>query len=182
MDNKVTISFLLKVRDTCNQQLLSISKSIWNYLLFHQIMITAENLPSQLNVKTDWKFRNPRNSSEWKLLPFIFQNIRKNLVTTKLDLFASGQYHHLPNYVEWKPNLNSIATGAMQQSRKNEFTFVFPPFSMIGQLFLEKKRITYSINSNIANSIMVDSFVKNIDSEYFLAFPYSEFADGFTME
>lgn len=29
---------------------------------------------------------------------------------------------------------------------------------------------------------MVDSIVKNIDSEYFLAFPYSEFADGFTME
>ena len=49
---------------TCNLQLLKIIKSIWNYLLSHQITITAEYLPSRLNVRADWESRNAKNSSD----------------------------------------------------------------------------------------------------------------------
>ena len=53
MDNKVALSYLLKMEGTHSLKLLKISKPIWHYLLFHGIIITAEYLPSKLNVQTD---------------------------------------------------------------------------------------------------------------------------------
>ena len=44
---------LLKVDGTCSPQFLKISKSVWNYLLSHQTTITAEYIPSRLNVRTN---------------------------------------------------------------------------------------------------------------------------------
>ena len=58
VDNKVALAYLLKMGISRNLQLLKISKSIWNYLLFHQIIITTEYLPRRLNVRADWEFRN----------------------------------------------------------------------------------------------------------------------------
>ena len=37
-----------------NQMLLKLSKEIWQYLLKYQITITAEYLPSSLNVEAGW--------------------------------------------------------------------------------------------------------------------------------
>ena len=47
-------AYLSKMRGTRNPQLLKISKSIWNYLLSHQITTIEEYLPSRLNVRTNW--------------------------------------------------------------------------------------------------------------------------------
>ena len=44
VDNKVVLAYLLKMGDTCSPQLLKISKSIWNYLLFNRVTITSEYL------------------------------------------------------------------------------------------------------------------------------------------
>ena len=46
------------------QMLLKLSKEIWQYLLKHEITITAEYLPSSLNVKADWQSQNSRDPSE----------------------------------------------------------------------------------------------------------------------
>ena len=53
VDNKVALAYLLKMGRTRNPQLLKISKSVWNYLLSSQIIITAEYFPSRLNVTAD---------------------------------------------------------------------------------------------------------------------------------
>ena len=53
VDKKVVLPYLLKMRGTFSPQLLKISKSIWNYLLSHQITITAEYLPSRMNIEAD---------------------------------------------------------------------------------------------------------------------------------
>ena len=52
MDNKVALSYLLKMRGTHSLELLKCIKSIicWHYLLSHGIIITAKYLPSKLNV------------------------------------------------------------------------------------------------------------------------------------
>ena len=72
MDKKVTLSYLLKVK------FLKISKSIWHYLLFHGIIITAKYLPSKLNIQADWESRNSRVSSDWKLHQSMFQSVIKS--------------------------------------------------------------------------------------------------------
>ena len=53
VDNKVGLAYLLKMGGTRSPQLLKNNKSIWNYLLSHQITITAEYLLSRLNVRAN---------------------------------------------------------------------------------------------------------------------------------
>ena len=67
VDNKVALACLLVMGATRNPRLLKISKSVWNYLISHQIAINAEYLPSRLNVRADWESRNATDSSDWKL-------------------------------------------------------------------------------------------------------------------
>ena len=54
VDNKVALAYILRMGGTSSPQLLKINKSIRNYLLFRQITIAAEYLPSRLNVRAGW--------------------------------------------------------------------------------------------------------------------------------
>ena len=56
--NQTALSYLLKMRGTKSQELPRVPKEIWNYLLKHQIMITAEYLPGCLNHQAGWESRN----------------------------------------------------------------------------------------------------------------------------
>ena len=74
--NKTTaLMYLLKMGGTGNKGLLDLSKDTRDYILKNGITITAEYLPSCLNVEADWQSKNPRDSSEWELLPQIFHQI-----------------------------------------------------------------------------------------------------------
>ena len=115
MDNKVALSFLLKMGGTHSLELLKISKSICHYLLSHGIIITAEYLPSKLSVQTDWESRNSRDPSDWKLHQSMFQSIITHFGYPTVDLFASRLCHQLQQYVAWKSDPNSIATDAIQR-------------------------------------------------------------------
>ena len=48
-----------------------------------------------------------------------------------LDLFAFKLYHQLPRYIVWKPDSGSIATDAFLPPWDREYSFAFPPFSLI---------------------------------------------------
>ena len=134
VDNKVALAYFLKMCGTRSPQLLKISKSIWNYLLSHQITITAEYLPSRLNVRADWEPRNATDSSDWKLHQRVYLKIAKPLETPTADLFASRSCHQVPQYIAWEPDQNGFATNAMQQDWNKMFRFAFPPFSLIGRV------------------------------------------------
>ena len=125
VENKVALACLLKMGDTRSLQLLKIRKSIWNYLLSHQINITAEYLPSRVNVRADWESRNATNSSDWKLHQKVYLKIIKLLGTPTVDLFRSRLCHQLPQYMAWKQDPNSFATDAMQQDWNKMFGFAF---------------------------------------------------------
>ena len=124
-------AYLSKMRGTRNPQLLKISKSIWNYLLSHQITITAVYFPSILNVRADWE---SRNASAWKLHQDFCLKITKLLGTPTVDLFASRLCHQLSQYMGWKPGPKSIAIDAIQQDWNKMFASAFPPFSLICRL------------------------------------------------
>ena len=142
VDNEVTLAYLLKMGGARNQQILKISKSILNYLLSHQITITAEYLPNKLNVSADWESKNVTDSSNWKLYQKDSLKITRLLETPTVDLFVSRMCHHLPQYMAWMVDINSFATDAMQQEWSTMFVFAFPAFSLIGQVLnkiLQKK-------------------------------------------
>ena len=52
-------------------------KKIWLNFLANQIIITVEYKPRKLNLRADWESKNVGTSSEWKLLPSVFQTIIK---------------------------------------------------------------------------------------------------------
>ena len=55
-----------------NQDLVRLSKQIWNYLISKQIILTAQHLPGILNVETDFEFRNLKESNKCVLNRDIF--------------------------------------------------------------------------------------------------------------
>ena len=109
VDNQTPLSHLLKMGEAKSQELLRVSKEIWDYLLKHQIMITAEYLPVCLNHQADWKSRNQKDSTEWKLCPQVFQKICMKVGQPEIDLFASWMSNQLPAYCSWKLNPNCFA-------------------------------------------------------------------------
>ena len=143
IDNMTALSYLLKMGGgggTHSMQLLALAKEIWDYLLSRQITITAEYIPSHLNVIADRESREIQDRSEWKLSPVIFQRVCRVLGTPDIDLFTSRTSHQVPAYMAWKPDPGSIATDALQQSWSNHFPYAFPPFCLIGRVLAKLKK------------------------------------------
>lgn len=51
---------------TRNQELMNVSKKIWDYLLNNQIIFTVEFLTNRLNMQTNWQFRNLKSPYKQK--------------------------------------------------------------------------------------------------------------------
>ena len=94
----------------------------------------AEYLPSALNIHADWESRNANHNSEWKLDFSVFHKILTHMGQPTPDLFASRLCHQLLRYIEWKPDPGSIATDAFLHPRDREYSFAFPPFSLISRV------------------------------------------------
>ena len=144
MDNKVALSYLVKMGDTHNKDFLGLSKQIWDYQQSKKITITAEYLPGHLNVTVHWESRNFQDKGDWKLSPEVFAKICQKLGTPSIDLFASWMSHQLPIYIAWKPDPKSQTTNAMYQPWAKMFPFPFPPCSLIPWVLskLRKEGIT----------------------------------------
>ena len=52
---------------TCSPELLQEAKEIWDDLLANGIAVTADYLPSSMNIQADWQSRNHRDLSDCKL-------------------------------------------------------------------------------------------------------------------
>ena len=123
-----------------NQRLLNLSKEIWQYLLKHEITVTAKYLSSSLNVEADWQSQNSRGSSEWKLCPKVFQHVCQKRGMPKVDLLASKLIHQLAQYFAWKQDPFSQGADALKQICGNQFRYAFPSFSFILQAL---KKVSY---------------------------------------
>ena len=114
-DNTTDLAYLVKMGGTKNKYLIELAKEIWKYLLHHGITITAEYLPSSMNVEADWQSRNAKDNSELKILIQVFQRISQIKGKPEMDLFASRLSAQVPQYLAWKPDPYSQGTDAMQQ-------------------------------------------------------------------
>ena len=120
-DNITALLYLMKMGGTGNQMLLKLSKEIWQYLLKHQIIITAEYLPSCLNVEADWQSRNSRDPSEWKLFPKVFQQVCQRRGMPVIDLFASRLSSQLPSIL-----LGNLTLSVREQIPYSRFGAINP--------------------------------------------------------
>lgn len=68
---------------------MSTNTRIWDYLLYREIIITAEYLPGVMNIKTVWELRNLKDLSEWKLKASVFKTIFHARGPPDIELFAS---------------------------------------------------------------------------------------------
>ena len=87
LDNMVALTYLLKIGGTQDLKLVQLAKEIWDHLLECGITLTAEYLPSILNVTADRDSRNNSNSSERKLAPQLFQRASQLRGTPEINLF-----------------------------------------------------------------------------------------------
>ena len=78
MDNKIALSYLVKMGGTHSKDLLGLSKQIWDYLQSKKITITTEYLPGHLNVTADWESHNFQDKSYWKLSLEVFAKFVRN--------------------------------------------------------------------------------------------------------
>ena len=140
MDNKIALSYLVKLRDPHNKDLLGLSKQIWDYLQSKKITITAEYRPGHLNVTADWESHSFQDKSDWKLSPEVFAKNCWKLGTPSIDLFASRMSHQLPAYMDWKPNPGSQAINTMYQSWTKMFPYAFPSFSLIPRVLSKLRK------------------------------------------
>ena len=102
--------------------LLKLSKEIWKYLLKKQITITAEYLPSSLNVEADWQPRNRRTHHNGHSVKKYFNKS------------ASRLSHQLPQYFVWKLDPFSQGADALEQNWGNQFLYAFASFCLILQV------------------------------------------------
>ena len=140
IDNMTALSYLVKMGGTRSPELLQVAKEIWDYLLANGIAVTAEYLPSSLNIQADWQSRNHKDSSDWKLNPKIFSQIVKIRGIPQIDLFASQLNHQLPKYMSWHPDPGSCAVDSLQHSWRNLYGYAFPPFCLVGKVLAKARK------------------------------------------
>ena len=123
IDNMVALTYVIKIGGLHNQELLNLAKEIWEYAFHHMITITAEYIPSHLNVEADWESRNQVDSSEWKLDPEIFHQITL-IMGTLINRFVRFQV------VTSTPSLHGLETRSRQQRNRCNATDLEEPVSI----------------------------------------------------
>ena len=78
--------------------------------------------------------------AEWKLNQDVFRQMISSLGECSVDLFAPWLNAQLEKYVNWRPDLNVMETGALQLQRNKWTGYAFPSFCLIGRCFRRSVR------------------------------------------
>jgi hypothetical protein len=133
VDNMTTVANINKMGNTTSEQLIQVTKEMWNYCLQRKITLTAEYLPGVLNKQADYQSRTYVDGSNWKLDPEIFKQLMRVWGKLEVDLFADRTNAQLEIYASWKPDPLAVATDAFTLDWKGKKIYLFPPFCMIGR-------------------------------------------------
>ena len=131
-DNKVVMAYINKMGGTKSDQLVNIARQVWDWCIQRGITLTAEYIPTDLNVEADWESRHFSDYSSWKLNPSIFQSIMQIFGNCNVDLFADRTNYQLKRYFSWKSDPRASAIDALAQSWIGIVGYAFPPFCLVG--------------------------------------------------
>ena len=132
-DNVTTVAHINKMGGTRSQDLIQVTKEMWEYCMLKTITITAEHLPGHDNVVADWQSREYQDSSNWKLSVPVFQKIVQILGPVTVDMFADRMNAQMPVFYSWKPDPDAAVTDAFSMTWTQVLGYAFPPFCLIGR-------------------------------------------------
>ena len=139
--------------------MIALSRDIWEVLFKKNLTISAEHLPSALNMEADWESQNSRDSSDWKLSPLTFQRIKSRFGHPLVDLLASHLYHQLEKFFSWRPDPHNKGVDAMQQKWSVQVRHIsaFPPSSIprVLQKIVHRSLCNGTCSANLADTALV---------------------------
>jgi len=133
-DNSTAVAYINKKGGIKSDLCDILAKDIWVWCYNKNIHISAAHIPGSENIAADFLSRNFNDNHEWQLNPIIFSEISLLFGNPSIDLFASRLNQQVSKYVAWKPDPNAFAVDAFSISWKNEYIYLFPPFSLILQV------------------------------------------------
>ena len=131
LDNITAVSAIRKMGNSKSPSLNKIATQIWQWALSQGITLIARHIPGKENVVADRKSRIMLDTSDFQLLPKIFQRINHMRGPIKIDLFANAWNAQLPTFMSWKPQPGAVSTDALAQDWPKQGSYAFPPFCLI---------------------------------------------------
>ena len=116
-----------------------IASSIWELCLSFDFSIEAFHVPGVQNVCADRLSCKHESSLEWKLHPTVFKWIAERHYAPDIDLFASRLNYQVGRYVSWKPDPVAWAMDAFSVVWSRLKPYLFPPFSLLGEVLQKLK-------------------------------------------
>ena len=128
MDNTTAVARVNNKGGTHSPCLLALTLELLLWCLDRNIMISAHNVPGNLNTISDSESRVFNDSSGWKIDP---QMISPFLKWCEIDLFGSRLSAQLPQYVSCRPDPEAVHADALTMDWAPFKGYAFPPFNLI---------------------------------------------------
>jgi len=139
-DNATAISYINNMGGTKSSKCNEIAKDIWLWGVKNKTWLSAAFIPGKENHEADRASRQFNDATEWMLNTNVFNEITLAFGHPSIDLFASRCNKQIERYVAWKPEPEAVAIDAFSFSWTDEFSFIFPPFSVLGQTVAKIQR------------------------------------------
>jgi hypothetical protein len=137
MDNMVAVSYVNNMGGR-KMELNDLTRDIWEWCMKRRLFISAVHLPGVENIQADRLSRKLNDDLEWTLNVNIVKRILRcyhiNPDNVDVDMFASRLNNQMEKYVSLLPDPNAIAIDAFSMQWNSLFVYLFPPFSVIGQV------------------------------------------------
>lgn len=133
-DNATAVSYIKNLGGTKSVLCNKIAKDIWLWCKARNIWITIAFIPGKLNTEADKASRKFKENTEWMLSTSVFRSIVEKFGQPDIDLFASAENKQIDKYISWRPEPEALAIDAFTMEWKENFFYIFPPFSVIGRV------------------------------------------------
>jgi hypothetical protein len=130
--DNMSVRGVLNKGTSSSPQLMSIYRQILELCLEKGVLLQAEYIPTELNVKADFLSRiNP--AGEWSLPESVFKSAEQLFGRRSIDLFASPNNKQCNRFCSVVPGHGSLGD-AFQQDWSQERSWICPPFALIGRV------------------------------------------------
>lgn len=99
---------------TRSKQLMREASELGGWVEAHILFISADHISGVENVQADWLSRTTVDQAEWRLHPFLFQEITQCFGVPVMDLLASPANAQLPRYLSRFCSLGAEGVDALR--------------------------------------------------------------------
>lgn len=133
IDNSTAVCYINAFGGTKSQTCNDLAKQIWDWCIERNIWVSAAHIAGVDNVEADRASRVFNDRTEWMLDRNVFHELSGFFGVPDIDLFATRLNAQIQRYVSWKPDPLAEAFDAFTLNWKNYFSYMFPPFNLIGR-------------------------------------------------